>query len=149
MYTRNTRSARENQTRRYSPPPGYAGNTFNVKHHMPEELTYDDQTNRRYEELYQNGDESGAESGIRGESSPSDTNPLTCRGEEKNAGSIIEKRGHDETAAQDKSPLFELIHSLRGRIGSEEIIILLVMLLIASDGLCAEALILALCLIAG
>ena len=40
-----------------------------------------------------------------------------------------------------------LIENLRGKIGREELIILLVMFLIASDGMCAEVLILALVLL--
>ncbi len=147
MYTRNNRSVRDNQARRYNPPPGYTGNTFSVKHHVPEDLTYDDAVPRR-DDGYPIGEESEVGSGIRRESNPPDTNPLTCRGEEKNDGSIIEDPAEVQ-AVQDKSPLHELIHSLQGRIGSEELIILLVLLLITSDGLCAEALILALCLIAG
>ena len=50
---------------------------------------------------------------------------------------------------KDNSSLHELLISLRGRFGSEELIILTVMLLIAQDGIGAEVLILALILIAG
>ena len=45
--------------------------------------------------------------------------------------------------------LEELIHSLRGKIGTEELIILLVMLLTASEGVGVETLILAAVLLAG
>lgn len=54
------------------------------------------------------------------------------------------KNDHDE-----KYPFEELLRSLKGKIGREELIILLVMLLVASEGVGIEVLLLALILIAG
>ena len=147
MYTRNQRNARDSRSQRYNPPPGYTGSTFQVKHHTPEDTIDDNLPRRLYDDdnqpaLPENG------SGIRSESIPPDTNPLTCQGEDKNDDSIVEDYC-DKPVLQERSPLNELISSLRGKIGSEELIILMVMLLISSDGMCAEVLILALCLIAG
>lgn len=50
---------------------------------------------------------------------------------------------------EGKNALEELIRSLRGKIGSEEMLILLVMLLTASDGIGVETMILAFALLAG
>lgn len=51
-------------------------------------------------------------------------------------------------SAKAHENISSLIENLRGKIGREELIILLVMFLIASDGMCAEVLILALVLLA-
>ena len=50
---------------------------------------------------------------------------------------------------EGSAALEELIHALRGKIGTEELIILLVMLLTASEGIGAETLILVAVLLAG
>jgi len=147
MYTRNTRPVQRQRTQQYDPPPGYAGNTFPVKHHLPEDILEEQRPRRTVQGDDANYAENSDE-GIRGENSPPDSNPLTCQGEEKDGDSIIE---NDLTPSKHsgKSPLSDLIESLSGRVGTEELIILTVMLLISSDGLCPEVLILALCLIAG
>ena len=147
MYTRNTRIQRDNRTQRYNPPPGYAGNTFSVKHHVPEN-PIDEYIPRR---LNENDELSRAvyedEIGIRGESSTPDKSELTCTGDERIV--LAEQEDMSIREKHEKSPLADLLESLRIKAGSEELIILMVMLLIASDGLCAEVLILALCLVAG
>jgi len=75
--------------------------------------------------------------------------------------SSVEEKCADErhlVDAKEESPVFksheshlieDLLRSLKGKIGREELIILLVMLLVSSDGFGIEALILALILIAG
>ncbi len=124
MYTRNY-----SKTRRYSPPPGYAGNTFSgngeVKHHLPA----DEVTHMPKETVL-----------------PAENEPPT-----HDAQITQEEKRVETVAERDKSttPLHELLNHLRGRFGSEELIILTVMLLIAQDGIGAEVLILALILIAG
>lgn len=151
MYTRNTRSVQRQRTPRYDPPPGYGGNTFPVKHHLPEDIL-EEQIPRRSVQEADGNYTSNEDDGIRDESSPIDSNPLTCQGEEKNGESIVENVLFSEKHC-GKSPfgelLGELTETLRGKIGTEELIILTVMLLISSDGMCAEVLVLALCLIAG
>ncbi|MBP3377636.1 MAG: hypothetical protein J6L96_02705 [Clostridia bacterium] len=128
MYTRNY-----GKQRRYSPPPGYAGSTISgdgqVKHHLPA-----DEVKRLAKEVA-DVDDFPRESYAK----PSESN---CA-EEKTAVDIVAKKD------KDNSSLHELLKSLRGRFGSEELIILTVMLLIAQDGIGAEVLILALILIAG
>ena len=57
------------------------------------------------------------------------------------------ERRHERN--EGTAALEELIRSLRGKIGTEELIILLVMLLTASEGVSAETLILAAVLLAG
>ena len=148
MYTRNSRIQRDNRIQRYNPPPGYAGNTFSVKHHVPEN-PIDENIPRRPNEQDNRYDRTIAEDeiGIRGENSPPDESDLTCTGEERN--SPLEQEEMTIREKHEKSPLADLLESLRIKAGSEELIILMVMLLIASDGLCAEVLILALCLVAG
>ena len=128
MYTRSY-----GMQRRYSPPPGYAGSTISgdgqVKHHLPA-----DEVNRIAKEAA-DADDLPRESYAK----PSESNYA----EEKTAVDIVSKKD------KDNSSLHELLKSLRGRFGSEELIILTVMLLIAQDGIGAEVLILALILIAG
>ena len=63
----------------------------------------------------------------------------------------VTRRDHDEYGehSDGHAALEELIHSLRGKIGAEELLILLVMLLTASDGVGIETVILAAALLAG
>jgi hypothetical protein len=148
VYTRNPRNTQRIRTQQYTPPPGYAGNTFSGKYHSPDYVVEGNVPRRPGEDEDEAGIVSDqTESGIRQESTPPDTNPLTCTGEEKNDSILEDTADNAETAG--KSAFGELLESLKGKIGSEELIILMVMLLIASDGMCAEVLILALCLAAG
>lgn len=54
-----------------------------------------------------------------------------------------------EIKPNEESPLRGLIESLQGKIGTEELILLMTMFLISSDGICVEALVLALVWMAG
>lgn len=58
-------------------------------------------------------------------------------------------RSEKREGEEDRLALEGLIHSLRGKIGTEELIILLVMLLTSTEGIGVEALILAAVLLAG
>lgn len=107
---------------RFSPPPGYVGNAFDsptVKHHEPE---YTEPTSVRREESEENQDASETQTA---------------------------RENLTPVPQENTNVLGELIRSLSGRIGREELIILLVMLLTASDGVSAETLILALVLLSG
>lgn len=131
MYTRSYNRNRDSRYQRYTPPPGYVGTAFSeetgVKHHMPEQelLSHraDDRDIDERETILDHEDEASA---VREESG--------------------ERR---EIERKEESPLTSLIESLRGKLSAEELIILMTMFLISSDGICVEVLILALILIAG
>lgn len=124
MYTRSYNRNRDSRYQRYTPPPGYVGTAFlddtEVKHHTPEQEL----------PLYRTEDSDIAET-------------------ESDCEELSEVHGKKEKTQKDESPLISLIESLRGKISAEELIILMTMFLISSDGICAEALILALVLTAG
>ena len=66
-----------------------------------------------------------------------------------NENTELAEKKQSRTDFRENDAIFRLIESLHGKFGREELIILLVMFLVASDGICAEVLILALLLIAG
>lgn len=118
-----TRDRRKNQ---YTPPPGYVGNAFSM---------YDGATVR-----------------YRASADKSDDIPVEA---EKSLAEIPDKSIENLTddtenkeAVQINENLRYLAHSISEKIGREELIILLVMLLVVSDGMCVEVLILALVLLA-
>lgn len=128
MYSRST------HRRVYSPPPGYRGNAFEGKHHFPAQVL---------------------------DVPPREEIPLPCESKEEGTGEdgalcreitempeaeCEEKR---ETKWEEKSPIRALLESLQGKIGEEELILLLVLLMVSSEGIGAEGLILALVLLAG
>ena len=123
MYTRNF--ARQ----RYTPPPGYDGTAFDesttTKLHSPQELIRDEIREER---------------AIQDVPEPISDTPVEVKEPEEN------KHHPQETLLRTLNQLF---HSLHGKLGSEELILLMVMLLIAEDGLGAEVLILGMALIAG
>lgn len=134
MYTRSYSRSRDNRNQRYTPPPGYDGTAFSddsgIKHHAPDrELSFDGQ-------------------GKKPDDCADDTETVLECEEECDTAAENEKP-HDGSKHEETSPAAALIESLRGKIGAEELIILLTMFLISSDGICAEVLILALVLIAG
>lgn len=120
MYSRNSVKGT-----RYSPPPGYAGNTVSddgrLKHHLPS-----DELERREEVAKE----------------PSCPHVQTSEATPK----ISEEK---RIKPQERDIFEDIISALKGKFGSEELIILAVMLLIAQDGIGVEVLILALILIAG
>ncbi|MBQ8186226.1 MAG: hypothetical protein IJ037_05065 [Clostridia bacterium] len=130
MYTRNF------VKQKYTPPPGYDGTAFNpsmeTKRHEPQDLIREERTEEaEIPELL--------------------PEPVSAESPEIRT-EIPEIREEEKTHHPQESALRtigQLMESLRGRLGSEELIILLVMLLIAEDGLSAEVLILGLLLIAG
>ncbi len=128
MYSRST------HRRVYSPPPGYRGNAFEGKHHFPAQVL---------------------------DVPPREELPLPCEKTEEGQGDdgiscreiteipeakCEEKRG---SKWEEKSPIRALLDSLQGKIGEEELILLLVLLMVSSEGIGAEGLILALVLLAG
>ncbi len=137
MYTRNF-----NRTPRYNPPPGYVGNAFSPgeegKHHEPQD------------ELHQKGNRrpiTPVQEPSNGDCPPQHPEPEEYR-MEKEAESSCEAvpAHHEDSPVHGTGELTQLLEYLRGKVGKEELILLTVMLLIASDGLRAEVIILALML---
>ena len=129
MYTRNF-----SRISRYSPPPGYVGNAFAVaeegKHHQPQDELRQQDNHRTGNQLP--------------EPSSHQTKP-EVRPELRNAP--VQEEAQSEKPIQPVGgELTQLLQHLRGRLGKEELILLTVMLLIASDGLRPEVIILALML---
>ena len=135
-----TRDLRKN---RYSPPPGYDGNTF-----------------KDWKDVSTMSGASARFTAQRDESTDEEYMPeedISKTSAEEYAEQPVEEFSRDEVLQDDVSAsasakahenISSLIENLRGKIGREELIILLVMFLIASDGMCAEVLILALVLLA-
>lgn len=133
-----TRDLRKN---RYSPPPGYDGNTFkdwkDVSGMSGASARFTAQRNESTEEytpeedISETSDETAAEQPV----------------EEFSRDEVLQDDVSAPASAKAHENISSLIETLRGKIGREELIILLVMFLIASDGMCAEVLILALVLL--
>ena len=130
-----TRDLRKN---RYSPPPGYDGNAF-----------------KDWKDVSGMSGASARFTAQRDEST--DEEDILETSAEAYAEQQSEEFPHEEALQDEVSApasakahenISSLIENLRGKIGREELIILLVMFLIASDGMCAEVLILALVLLA-
>lgn len=174
MYSRNFNRTQRNENQRYNPPPGYVGTAFSGKHHRPmqevgeqsepvnrynreqnenglPELDFDHYEPRRPQsDRYEQQDE--REEGIRQENIPIMENEVSCRGkdpEQALSKSVEDGQPEERGNSDEKSPLHDLLEILHGKIGTEELIILMVMLLVASDGIGVEVLILALALLAG
>lgn len=134
-----TRDLRKN---RYSPPPGYDGNTFkdwkDVSGMSGASARFtaqrDESTEEEYtpeEDILETSAEAAAEQPV----------------EEFSRDEVLQDDVSASASAKAHENISSLIENLRGKIGREELIILLVMFLIASDGMCAEVLILALVLL--
>lgn len=142
IYTRNY----SHQPRNYTPPPGYVGNAFtdseSLKHHPPEDDVNgsDDRFSDRHEDSV-----SEAREVILNELRKADD----CETDHDCDGHDGHKDEHEKDDHDEKHPFEELLRSFKGKIGREELIILLVMLLVASEGVGIEVLLLALILIAG
>lgn len=142
MYTRSFNRMQHGENQRYTPPPGYVGNAFSeesgVKHHVPEVDVHE------FSSRYQRNDQSDRNEEITEEFVENDSGLILDE-----ASMPAEKNRQNETKEAERSPLAQLVESLHGKIGTEELIILMTMLLISSDGIGVEVLILALILIAG
>lgn len=110
---------------RYSPPPGYVGTAFGGGAEIPMEGKV-------------HLPEQNADAGMPAASPPCGPPKML------EAGSPPKSQGLSLTPA-----LGDLLGDLRGKIGTEELILLLVMLLLAADGAGAEVLLLGLLLLAG
>ena len=133
-----TRDLRKN---RYSPPPGYDGNTFkdwkDVSGMSGASARFTAQRDESTEEEYTPEEdilETSAEEYAEYQ-------------QEQPSNEVLQDEVSASASAKAHENISSLIENLRGKIGREELIILLVMFLIASDGMCAEVLILALVLL--
>lgn len=138
-----TRDLRKN---RYSPPPGYDGNTFkdwkDVSGMSGASARFTAQRNGSTEEEYTPEEdilETSAEEYAEYQREQPSAQP---------SNEVLQDEVSVPASAKAHENISSLIENLRGKIGREELIILLVMFLIASDGMCAEVLILALVLLA-
>lgn len=134
-----TRDLRKN---RYSPPPGYDGNTFkdwkDVSGMSGASARFTAQRDESTEEEYTPEEDILETSAEEYAEQPSEELPQT---------EVLKDEVSAPASAKAHENISSLIENLRGKIGREELIILLVMFLIASDGMCAEVLILALVLL--
>ena len=130
-----TRDLRKN---RYSPPPGYDGNAFRDWKANSPSARYTAQRDEK------NEDEHAPEEEIT-ENIPEEAAEY---GQEQPSDEVLQADAAVSESAKAHESISSLIENLRGKIGREELIILLVMFLIASDGMYAEVLILALALLA-
>ncbi len=174
IYTRNY--GRPNHSGvRYNPPPGYDGNAFsdttNVKMHEAEDdITMMPRRSRESYHTEKKAENHQAAEEIPGQFKESQLEPY--EEPEENEVTPFEGRKDDTVSCTDDSTRGEngksdvqqtgvmpfgnsiraleaLFKSLHGKFGREELIIVLVMLLIASEGTSIELLLLALVLIAG
>jgi len=127
MYTRNFGK------QKYTPPPGYDGTAFNetvaTKHHEPTELIRESAKEKESypESMLQPQKEERIIQNIPEKSAPISTEP------------VVYQKKEDQFS--------QILHALRGKLGTEELIILLVMLLIASEGFSTEMLVLGILLV--
>ena len=123
MYTRNFGK------QKYTPPPGYDGTAFNdmvtTKHHVPTEMIRSEETSHKI--LYE---------------VPEEENIVQEIGHEKNEEAAIKP-----VPKKEEKQIGQLLEMLRGKLGAEEMIILLIILLIASEGVSAEMLVLGILLL--
>jgi len=166
IYTRNY--GRADRGGRYNPPPGYDGNAFSeppaVKmHRATDELVRLPQNSPETPPLPQNSEEildllQEEHPTEDMTDSPSEENEAS--GERKPSPAEIRTKPTKEeesSGTPDAVPVFAggiqsleaLFRHLRGKFGREELIIVLVMLLVSSEGASPELILLALLLIAG
>lgn len=123
MYTRNFGK------QKYTPPPGYDGTAFNgmvsTKHHVPTEMIRSEETPHKI--LYE---------------VPEEENIVQEIGQEKIEDAVVK-----QVRPKQEKQIGQLLEMLRGKLGVEEMIILLIILLIASEGVSAEMLVLGILLL--
>ena len=126
MYTRNFGK------QKYTPPPGYDGTAFEgntrTKHHEPREIIQIEDSGSGITEN---------EKLIEEKQEPAETKEPDITTKE----ALPLKEAQRNAAASDQT-VKKFLETIRGHFGNEEMIILLVMLLIASDGIGAELIIL-------
>ena len=126
IYTRDYGGGRRASTG-YNPPPGYMGTAFDSGSMKMHEADVDISTLHR--ERYAEAEET------------SETIEL-----QKPPVHPIERERVDDAARRDSRKLEDLIRSLRGKFGTEELILILILLVVSSDGIGIEALVLGLLL---
>lgn len=126
MYTRNFGK------QKYTPPPGYDGTAFegntSTKHHEPKEIIHMEDSLPRIAE-YEGGMEENQDL-------------VETKEPDVTVNKVVPVKEVQQNAASADQTVKKLLESIRGHFGNEEMIILLVMLLIAADGISAELIIL-------
>ena len=113
-----------------TPPPGYAGTAFHPQTQEIRRETSDALESRRHTPDEYGPSRPAVQETIRDPAPPSDS----------------AERGRQ---GPDTSPLEALLSAMEGRVGAEEVVLLLVMLLLSADGAGAETLLLGVILLAG
>ena len=141
MYARSLNANRKN---RYTPPPGYTGGAFGARE--PE-----DGLIGKVHPAGENAFPEASARGFRPEIGTEAREPDASRDFLRGSPRETTPPDGEERAAKPALPaaLTGLLGELRESVGAEEIILLLVMLLCASEGAGVEALLLALLLVAG
>ncbi len=126
---------------RSTPPPGYTGTAFiQPTRDNPSRDPADDMESKRHTPAEYGTDSRELRWGpspVHDEQTAEVPIPGTPSGAEKSGTSPI------------PAPFAELLSELRGRVGTEEVILLMVMLLLSADGAGVETLLLGLILLAG
>lgn len=126
---------------RSTPPPGYAGTAFiQPQRDNPSRDPADDMESKRHTPAEYGPDRRA----MRGD-------PMSVSGERTAAAKIPDTPAEAEKSGTSPIPVpfAELLSDLRGRVGTEEVILLMVMLLLSADGAEVETLLLGLILLAG
>ena len=113
-----------------TPPPGYAGTAFHPTTQEVRRESPDAMESRRHTPDEYGPSRPAVQETIRDPAPPTVSE---------------EKKGH----GPDASPLEALLSGLDGRVGAEEVVLLLVMLLLSADGAGVETLLLGVILLAG
>jgi len=153
IYTRNYGRADRGGVR-YSPPPGYDGNAFTeppaVKMHPAQDelvrLPPKERVSFPEEERPEPEEMEVGETEEAGERKPSQAEVRTKPVREEDSSEFPEEIPVFTGGIQSLEALFR---HLRGKFGREELIIVLVMLLVSSEGASLELILLALLLISG
>ena len=150
-----------NRKSRYTPPIGYAGTAFGSGYAPDTGNSFDGEMAGKVHEPQENTAELLRRTSYRPEYSEAtdggmrnpDQSRDYLRGESREMRDLGDANLPAESKPGEKSllaaPLDELLGELRGRIGAEELILLLIMLLCASDGVGIEVILLGLVLMAG
>ncbi len=136
IYTRDF-SARRRDGGRYTPPPGYDGTAFV------------DSGGMKLHEADVDISQLSRDRTRRDDAAQIESTDAVSEERIEDTSQALKDAGSREISRRDSRTLEELFHTLRGKIGTEELILILVMLVVASEGIGIEVLLLGLLLIAG
>ncbi len=136
IYTRDF-SARRRGGDRYTPPPGYDG------------IAFGDSIGMKRHEADVDISQLSGDRVRRDDADQADSPDTVIEGQGEGISCALAETENKDVSRRDSRTLEELFHTLRGKIGTEELILILVMLVVASGGIGIEVLLLGLLLIAG